>query len=132
LISIDRGATKQKLLTAHALRRSHFNLERLLFLSCTRLHDILEPGQLGAFRGHPEHLQELNLDVSTKELISAKRGFTYPDSYATLGNGTTVTWLTPHAAVARKGGNAVIAWDQLEKSCGFRFSADGQHIDANG
>jgi hypothetical protein len=52
-----------------------------------------------ARRQHPELMREFNLDVSTKELLSAERAFTYADLYATLGNGYTVLWLTPHAAV---------------------------------
>jgi hypothetical protein len=108
-------------------------MERL-FSPCTRLHDILESqGVLEDFRlrmCYPEHLQELNLDVSTEELLSAERGFTFADLYATLGNEDTVAWLTLHAAVVREDGLAVNAWRQLDESCRFSFTADGIEITA--
>jgi hypothetical protein len=104
-----------------------------LFSPCTRLHDTLESqGQRGGIRGrrgiHLEHLQELKLDVSTAELLSAERGFTFADLFAMLGNSKTVVWLTPHAAVAREGGLAAMAWRQLDESCRFCFNADGKDI----
>jgi hypothetical protein len=76
-------------------------MERL-FSPCTRLRDILESqGHLGP----PETLQELNLDVSTAELLSAESAFTYADFlYAMLGNRNMMAWLTPHAAVVRADG----------------------------
>jgi hypothetical protein len=52
-------------------------MERL-FSPCTRLRDTLEL---------EEFFEELNLDVSTEELLSAERAFTYADLYAMLGNG---------------------------------------------
>jgi hypothetical protein len=45
---------------------------------------------------HPELLQGLNLNVSTEELLSAERAFTYADLYAMLESGYTVARLTPH------------------------------------
>jgi hypothetical protein len=48
-------------------------MERL-FSPCTGLHDILERYGL---LGRPERLQEVNLDVSTEELVSTERAFTY-------------------------------------------------------
>jgi hypothetical protein len=84
-------------------------MERL-FSPCTRLQDRLESqGRIG----RPAILQELNLDVSTEELRSAERAFTYADLYAMLGNGQTIAWLTPHAAVARKGGRGESYWVHL-------------------
>jgi hypothetical protein len=115
-------------------------MERL-FSPCTRLerrngflrrfrrHPERRNGFLRRFRRHPE-LQELNLDVSTEELLSAERAFTYADLYATLGNINTVVWLTPHAAVARQVGSAVNAWEQLDESYHFSFTADGKEINA--
>jgi hypothetical protein len=106
-------------------------MERL-FSPCTRLHDILD--NEGCFRFEHEYdlrrLQELNLDVSTQELLSAERAFTYADLYEMSGNGDTVAWLTPHTAVARKSGSDVAgyAWDQMDDSCSFDFSADGKHM----
>jgi hypothetical protein len=105
-----------------------------MFSPCTRLHDILESqGRLGAFRGHNhKHLKELYLNVSTEELLSSERAFTYAGMYAMLESGRTVAWLTPHAAVVRSGGNAFIAWDQqLGVLYRFCFNADGKDIVAS-
>jgi hypothetical protein len=107
-------------------------MERL-FSPCTRLHDFLESqGDLEQFRmRHPELLQELNLDVSSEEFLSAERAFTYADLYATLGNMNTVAWLTPHAAVAREHQRVLNAWERLDWVCcfyRFSFSADGIEI----
>jgi hypothetical protein len=78
-------------------------MERL-FSPCTRYRDILE---LEGVRHHHEGFRELNLDVSTQEFLSAERAFTYADLYAMLGNGETVAWLTPHAAVAHENDRVV-------------------------
>jgi chaperonin cofactor prefoldin len=104
-------------------------MERL-FSPCTRLHDLLESqGRLEGFQGHREGLQELNLDVSTEELLSAERAFTYADLYAMLGNRNKIVWLTPHAAVARPlPGRGAQSWGELEDSCRLSFSADGKEI----
>jgi hypothetical protein len=100
-------------------------MERL-FSPCTRLHDFLDSqGQLEAIE-HPELLQELNLDISTEELLSAERAFTYADLYAMLGNADTFAWLTPHAAVCG-GGRGIRSWGPVAESyyfC-FCFIADG-------
>jgi hypothetical protein len=79
-----------------------------VFSSCNRLHDILESqGRLEEVREqNPEPLQELNLNVSTEEFLSAEKAFTFADLYATLESGDTLAWLTPHAAVALDGGLA--------------------------
>jgi hypothetical protein len=104
-------------------------MERL-FSPCTRFHDLLESqGRLEHFRCyHPGLLQELNLDVSTEELLSAERAFACADLFAMLGNRNTVAWLTPHAAVARGGENVVYCWGRLDVSYRFCFSADGKDI----
>jgi hypothetical protein len=104
-------------------------MERL-FSPCTRLHDIIEnQSRVGLFRGrHPVGLQELNLNVSTEELLSAERAFTYADLSAMLGNEDTVAWLTPHTAVVRNGGEATFAWGGIHESWGFGFNADGTDI----
>jgi hypothetical protein len=48
------------------------------FSPCTRFYDMLEnQGRLERFRDRHEALQELNLDASTEELLSAETGFTY-------------------------------------------------------
>jgi hypothetical protein len=105
-----------------------------LFSPCTRLLDLLESqGRLAPRR---EGLQELNLDVSTEDLLSAEMAFTYEDLYAMLGNRNTIAWLTPHTAVARKGGReggrGVKLWGHLHKSCRFHFNVDGDEIFAFG
>jgi hypothetical protein len=74
-----------------------------LFSPCTRYRDILESqGRLNkVFRRHTKQVRELNLEVSTEELLSTERAFTYVDLHAMSGNQSTILWLTPHAAVAR-------------------------------
>jgi hypothetical protein len=75
--------------------------------------------------------QELNLDVSTEELLNSERAFTYADLYAMLGNVSmvhTVLWLTPHAAVALENGSAIFYWQVLHDSYRFHFSADGKGL----
>jgi hypothetical protein len=86
-------------------------------------------GPVVGFRGDPyEPLQELNLDVSTEELLSAERVFTYVDLYAMLGDKDTVAWLTPRAAVACEHGHVATAWNQLDRAYSFSFSADGKEM----
>jgi hypothetical protein len=103
-------------------------MERL-FSPCTRLHDLLESqGRLVEFKGRPELLQELNLDVSTEELLSAERAFTYTDLYTMLENENTVLWLTPHAAVMPVDGRGDYSWKLRDGLCRFCFSADGKEI----
>jgi hypothetical protein len=92
-----------------------------LFSPCTRLHRRFERHQL---------LQELNLDVSTEDFLSAENAFTYADLYAMLENHNTLARLTPHASVARVDGLAVQAWNQLDESYRLSFSADGKEITA--
>jgi hypothetical protein len=48
-----------------------------------------------------------------------------------LGNGATVVWLTPHAAVVRNHGKAEDACNYLDEPCRFCCSADGRFIDAS-
>jgi hypothetical protein len=93
-------------------------MERL-FSPCTRLGDTseLDEGELALF-------QDLNLDVSTEEFLSAERAFTYSDLYAMLGNEDTIAWLNPHTAVAREGGS--VMYGML--SYRLRFTVDGKDI----
>jgi hypothetical protein len=109
--------------------RCLFSMERL-FSPCSRLHDLIvsQGGQEEDLRSHGELLQELNLNVSTDELLSAERAFTYADFYAMLGNPNTIAWLTPHAGIAREDGRARRYWLQLDESCHFRFTVDGKDI----
>jgi hypothetical protein len=100
-----------------------------LFSPSTRFYDMLESqGLLDRFRGRPEDLQELSLDVSIEEFLSAERAFSYTDLYAMLGNKNAVVWLTPHAAVMPFGGDGIHAWIVLDGSCRFFFKADGKEI----
>jgi hypothetical protein len=102
-----------------------------LFSPCTRLYDLIESlGRLEVLRNHhPELLHELNLNVSTEELLRAEKAFTYADVYAMLGNERTVVWLTPHAAVAREGGRRAISFSSYLPDCyRFCFSVDGKMI----
>jgi hypothetical protein len=98
-------------------------MERL-FSPCTRYRDQLETQAAG----YDEPLQELNLDVSTDELLGAERAFTYADLYAMLEIGNVVLWLTPHAAVAHIHGQVMDSWFFLYESCTFDFNADGQKM----
>jgi hypothetical protein len=99
-----------------------------LFSPCARLFDLLED----EWYDYDETIKELNLDVSTQELLSAQRAFTYADLYAMLENGNTVVWLTPHTAAVRVDRAGSYAWGQLDESCYFSFSVDGKEINAFG
>jgi hypothetical protein len=100
-----------------------------LFSPCTRLRDLLESqGRLQKFRGLLRVLQELSLDASTEELLSAERDFTYADLYAMLRNEDTVAWLTPHAAVVHEGGRGVQCWWHVDEYVCFSFNVDGKRI----
>jgi hypothetical protein len=101
-----------------------------LFSPCTRYRDIVESqgGLERVRRRHPELLWELNLNVSTEELLSTGRAITYADLYAMLRTGDTIAWLTPHAAVVRRHGEAGHVLNQHIESCGFCFSVDGKEI----
>jgi hypothetical protein len=90
--------------SSNTLFRIALTMERLLSPS-TRYRDIVESlGRLEAYRSHPRGFQELNLDISTEEFLSAETAFTYTDLYTVLRNVDTVVWLTPHAAVMRESG----------------------------
>jgi hypothetical protein len=102
-------------------------MERL-FSPCTRLQDLIESQGEG---GRPRGLQELNLNVSTEELVSAERAFTYADLHAMLGNEDMVAWLTPHAAVASNSPSVFYSWRELGDTCRFCISADGKEIVAS-
>jgi hypothetical protein len=103
-----------------------------LFSPCTRVHDQL--GRLEECRvRHPAPYRELNLDISTKEFLSAERALTYKDLDAMLGNEETIAWLTPHAFVIRSGGTVMDYWCHLSNAEGyelshFTVSADGRYV----
>jgi hypothetical protein len=101
-------------------------MERL-FSPCTRYRDAESLADRVEFGGNPEGLRELNLNVSTEELLSAERAFTYADLYAMMGNDDTVVWLTPHSAVMRTGGKALLCCSTL-LAYRFLFNVDGKEI----
>jgi hypothetical protein len=76
----------------------------------------------------PEWLRELKLDVSTKELLSAEKAFTYADLYAMLKDGETAVQLTPHAFVVGKNGRAFLCPYHRQSNFRFSFNADGKEI----
>jgi hypothetical protein len=100
-----------------------------LFSPCTRLRDLAE-NQGPHYRDQDdiESLQELDLDVSTEELCSAARAFTYADLYAMLESTATVLWLTPHAAVLGGGGSAMSCSRFVDDDYCFECNADGKTI----
>jgi hypothetical protein len=103
-------------------------MERL-FSPCTRSRDLLAENRDEVRRF--EHLyieiaRELNLDASTEELLNAERAFTYADLYATLGNGETIAWFTPDAAVAREDGDVDVSWMQHYLSYHFYFNTNDE------
>jgi hypothetical protein len=80
------------------------------------------------FGRHPELLQELNLDVSIQELLSAERAFTYADVYAILGNQNAVVWLTPHAFIVLANERGDKCSFNLQDDYRLRFNVDGKYI----
>jgi hypothetical protein len=102
-------------------------MERL-FSSCTRLYDLLESRRVESVRSRRELLQEVSMDVSTEELLSAETGCTYTNLYAMLGNENAVVWLTPHAAVMPYGGREIHPWMQMDGSCRSLLKADGKEL----
>jgi hypothetical protein len=115
-------------------------MERL-FSPCTRYRDIIESreGRLPpVFRSTIPELQELNLDVSLEELLSAQRAaqllsdqraFRYADFYLMLGNEDTIAWLTPHASVVRTGGIASrLCSYNLPGDYKFSFNVNGKEL----
>jgi hypothetical protein len=122
----------------HSSPHLTLTMERL-FSPCTRLHDLLVENQDNDHEDDDgldhylllniaENVKELNLDVSTEEFLSAERAFTYTDLYAMLGNGETVAWLTPHAAVALEGERVHQSWLRLGEPYRFTLNADGIEI----
>jgi hypothetical protein len=108
-------------------------MERL-FSPCTRYGDIVESRRVDRKGGSKprltEGLQEVNLDVSTAEFLSADRAFTYADLCALVGNEDTVAWLTPNTAVFRANGLAKDFLDLMVDGPCFRYSfnADGEQL----
>jgi hypothetical protein len=100
-------------------------MERL-FSPWTRWHGDIQESQdhIGDISGHSKLFQELHLDVSTEELLSAERAFTYANLHAVLGSSKTFAWLTPHSAVARGGGRGKMFSNRYR----LTFKADGEVI----
>jgi hypothetical protein len=94
-----------------------------LFSLCNRLCDLLESR---GREGHRKWLQELNLDVSTEELFSAQRTFTYADLHDMVANDNAVVWLTPNAAVVGGHNRAINPWMLLDGARCICFKADGK------
>jgi hypothetical protein len=101
-----------------------------LFSPCARLFDeVGNPDLLGGQSWEDfELLQELKLDVSTEELLSAERAFTYEDLYAMLGSQRTLAWLTPHANFVRMDQRAAACFYCLPRGYRLIFNVDGQEI----
>jgi hypothetical protein len=87
-------------------------MERL-FSPCTRYRDIAERTQQGGLEELTGQPEELNLDVTTEEFLSADRAFTYADLYDMVENGNTILWLTPHASIVRAEGTAQDYYDLM-------------------
>jgi hypothetical protein len=103
-------------------------MERLLS-PCTRYRDIaLSQRRHDEFRRNPDAFQELNLDVSTQELLGAERAFTYADLHAMLGNQNKVAWLTPNAFVVLANGRGGRCSFYLHDDYRFRLNVDGKNI----
>jgi hypothetical protein len=101
-----------------------------LFSPCTRFVSLREnqDNPRDNFSEDFESLQELNLDVSTEELLSAERAFTYADLYALLGSRETVLWLTPHASVVRDGARGFLCSMYLGEDNKFSFKVNGESM----
>jgi hypothetical protein len=113
-------------------------MERL-FSPCTYYFEMLvHQGRIESFTDPPGGLRELSLDVSTEELLSAERAFTFADLYDMLGssNGETLVWLTPHDAAVMSGRLRGIrpweVWMEMMEMhaawCRYDFNADGKEI----
>jgi hypothetical protein len=102
-----------------------------LFSPCSRLFDYVENRDVpGDDWDDTETIKEINLDVSTQELLSAERGFTYADLYAVLGDEETVAWLTPNVLITCASGRAGDFSNQLIEDgyCACHFIADGKGV----
>jgi hypothetical protein len=63
-------------------------------------------------------LRELNLDVSTAELLTAERAFTYADLYDMLGDEeNSVAWFTPRTCVMREWKMARVYTIAIDGAC---------------
>jgi hypothetical protein len=104
-----------------------------LFSPCSSLIRYLENGDFHEDDWRLYELpRELNLDVSTEELLSAERGFTYADLYAMLGDEDTVAWMAPDVIIMRADGTAEHFSENIleegEGYCHYHFIADGKEV----
>jgi hypothetical protein len=101
----------------------------LLFSPCTRYRDLLYSR---GCRGREDIRDYLELlDVSNEELLSAERAFTYADLHAMLENGTTVAWLSPHAAIGGEQWRAscYVRHNNFSFPYKFQLDVDGKIVD---
>jgi hypothetical protein len=71
------------------------------------------------------------MDVSTEELLSAERAFTYADLCTMLENEDTIAWLTPQAFVVRSDGRATSLHSSLRSNYyTFQLNVDSQKLTA--
>jgi hypothetical protein len=96
-----------------------------LFSRCNRYPQLTE-NRAEPFQYGP--LQEINLDVSTEEFLSAEKAFTYADLHDLVGNLKTIAWLTPHASVTRAEEMMEDFVEFIDGACWYSFTADGKHI----
>jgi hypothetical protein len=110
-----------------------------LFSPCTRLYDLYENGDHREYFEQRrimedfENVEELNLDVSPQELLSAERGFTYAHLFAMLESEDTVAWLTPHATIVRPDGRAqeftnILTDESTHYQCSFNVDDTNEII----
>jgi hypothetical protein len=67
------------------------------------------------------------MDVSTEELLSVERAFTYADLCTMLENEDTIAWLTPQAFVVHSDGRAT---SLRSNYCRFELNVDSQKLTA--
>jgi hypothetical protein len=79
-------------------------------------------------RRDPNLLQNRILDVSTEELLSAERAFTYADLYAMLGIGDTVLWFTPDGFIMPTIGRGGVLSLHLQSDYKFSFKVNGESM----
>jgi hypothetical protein len=103
----------------------------LLFSPCTRFVSLFEnqDNPMEYIRDTFEHLQELNLDVSTEDFLSTERAFTYADLYAMLKSEETVLWFTLDTAIMRGACARGILWSlYLRFHNRFTFKVNGESM----
>jgi hypothetical protein len=102
-------------------------MERL-FSPCSRLHDLLESQDRlwDNERNDFQNIKELNLNVSTEELLSDERGLAYADLLAVSQDRDTIAWMTPHTAVVDGIGRGDALLIRMQGMRSFYFQTDGK------